>query len=154
MFNHERKICCVSYLFFAYLLLNKEKKNTTKNKHPQRVLIPWLLLWVVYLFSKNAILIYISNIIIYIYPSTPTECDSQSIFKRSLTGLNSEFSFSYTSCHTKVKDHSLSNDLPIARERRVGYIYFLNVLALCEMWNVNCLIQDLNSVCLIHFKRR
>ena len=28
-------------------------------------------------------------------------------FKRSLTGLNSEFSFSQTSCHTKAKEHSL-----------------------------------------------
>ena len=37
-----------------------------------------------------------------------------SLFKRSLTGLNSEFSFSLTSCHTKAEEPSLSYYLPIA----------------------------------------
>ena len=37
------------------------------------------------------------------YLSNPsTICDTKLIFKRCLTGLNSEFSFSNVSCHTKV----------------------------------------------------
>ena len=54
-------------------------------------------------------------------------------FKRSLTGLNSEFSFSYTSCLTKAEEHSLSYYLPIAGGRIIGFIPFPRVLVLCEM---------------------
>ena len=36
-----------------------------------------------------------------------TEYDTKSIFKRNLTGLNSEFSFSQTGCHTNFKELSL-----------------------------------------------
>ena len=39
--------------------------------------------------------------------------DSRFISKWSLIGLNSEFSFFYTDCHTKVKELSLPNYLPI-----------------------------------------
>ena len=38
--------------------------------------------------------------------SAPARCDTRSLFKRSLTGLNSKFSF-LTGCHTKVKEPSL-----------------------------------------------
>ena len=34
-------------------------------------------------------------------------CDTRSIFKQSLISLNSEFSLSFTSCLTKVKEPSL-----------------------------------------------
>ena len=40
--------------------------------------------------------------------------NSRSIFKRSLTGLNSEFSFSETSRHTKAEEPILPYYLPIA----------------------------------------
>ena len=43
---------------------------------------------------------------IYIYlPNSSTQalCDTSSVFKRSLTGLNSNFSFSKISCHTELK---------------------------------------------------
>ena len=62
------------------------------------------------------------------YP-TPT----MSIFKRSLRGLNSEFSFSQTSFLTKVKEPNLLYYLPVARERIFGCIPFQKVLLLCEM---------------------
>ena len=53
------------------------------------------------------------------------ECDDTwSNFKQGLTGLNSEFSFSWTGCHTKFKERSLQYYLPIARERIVGFIPF------------------------------
>ena len=55
------------------------------------------------------------------------------IFKWSLTGLNSEFSFSETSCLTKAKESSLSYYLPIAGGRIIGFIPFPRVLVLCEM---------------------
>ena len=40
-------------------------------------------------------------------PSARVGYDTRSIFKRSLTGLNSEFSFSQTSCLTKAEEPSL-----------------------------------------------
>ena len=55
------------------------------------------------------------------------------IFKRSLTGLNSEFSFSYTSWLTKAEEPSLPYYLPIARGRIIRFIPFPRVLVLCEM---------------------
>ena len=58
-------------------------------------------------------------------------------FKRSLTGLNSEFSFSYTSCLTKAEELSLSYYLPIAGGRITGSIPFPRVLVLCEMQSVS-----------------
>ena len=59
--------------------------------------------------------------------------DTRSIFKRSLTGLNSQFSFSKTNCHTKAENPCLSYNLPIARGRIIGFIPFPRVLMLCEM---------------------
>ena len=55
------------------------------------------------------------------------------IFKRSLTGLNSEFSFSLTSCLTKAQEISLPYYLPIAGGRIIRFIPFPRVLVLCEM---------------------
>ena len=59
--------------------------------------------------------------------------DTRSIFKWSLTGLNSEFSFSYTSCLTKAEEPSPPYYLPIAGGRMIGFIPFPRVLVLCEM---------------------
>ena len=80
--------------------------------------------WVgVYMYSPN--------------PSARVGYDTRSIFKRSLMGLNSEFSFSQTSCLTKAKEHSLSYYLPIAGGRIIGFIDFPRVLVLCEMQSVS-----------------
>ena len=49
------------------------------------------------------------------------------IFKQSLTGLNSEFSFSWTSCLTKAEEPSLSYYLPIAGGRIIGFIPLLSL---------------------------
>ena len=61
-------------------------------------------------------------------------------FKRSLTGLNSEFSFSKTSCLNKAEETSLSYYLPIAGGRIIGFIPFPRVLVLCEMQLVSARI--------------
>ena len=53
--------------------------------------------------------------------------------KQSSTGLNLEFSFFLTRCHTKVKRQSLSNYLPRAGKRIDGFISFPKVLAPCGM---------------------
>ena len=58
---------------------------------------------------------------IFTDPSALAGYDTRSIFKRSLTGLNSEFSFSCTSCLTKAEEHSLPNYLPIAGERIIRF---------------------------------
>ena len=79
------------------------------------------------------------TIYIYIYIHihtcvfTNTPNISRSIFKWSLTSLNSDFSFSYTSYHTKLKQISLSSYLPIGRRRIIESIHFPRVLVLCEM---------------------
>ena len=64
-------------------------------------------------------------------PSARAGYDTRSILKRSLTGLNSEFSFSLTSCLTKAEEPSLSYYLTIGRI--IGFIPFPRVLVLCEM---------------------
>ena len=70
-------------------------------------------------------------------------------FKRRLTGLNSEFSFSYTSCLTKAEEPSLSYCLPIAG----GRIIHTFPKGISAMWNAISLVQDLNSCNRIHFLR-
>ena len=66
-------------------------------------------------------------------PPPPARYNTRSIFKWSLTGLNSEFSFSKTSCLTKAEELSLPHYLPIAGGRIFGFIPFPRVLGLCEM---------------------
>ena len=44
-------------------------------------------------------------------------CDTSSIFKQSLTDLNSEFSFFLVDCHAMVKEPRLANGLPIVGGR-------------------------------------
>ena len=74
--------------------------------------------------------LYIS-VIIFTNISARAGYDTRSIFKRSLTGLNSEFSFSYTSCLTKAEEPSPPYYLPIAGGRIIGFIPFPRVLELC-----------------------
>ena len=83
------------------------------------------------LFSSSNIFIIFTN------PSARAGYDTRSFFKRSLTGLNSEFSFSYTSCLTKAEEISLSYYLPIAGGRIIGFIPFPRVLVLCELQSVS-----------------
>ena len=58
-------------------------------------------------------------------------------FKQSLTGFNSKFSFSQTSCFTKAEEPSLPYYLPITGGRIIGFIPFPRVLVLCEMQSVS-----------------
>ena len=76
-------------------------------------------------------------IIIFTNPSARAGCDTRSIFKRSLTGFSSEFSFSSTSCLTKAEEPSLPYYLPIAGGMIIWFIPFPKVLVLCEMQSVS-----------------
>ena len=78
---------------------------------------------------------YIKIIIIIIFtnPSARAGYDTRSIFKQSLTGLHSEFSFSQTCCLSKAEEPSLYHYLPIAGRRIFGCLPFPRVLVLCEM---------------------
>ena len=77
------------------------------------------------------------HIIIFTNPSALAGYDTRSVFKQSLTGLNSEFSFSLTSCLTKAEKPSLPYYLPIAAGRIIGFIPFPRVLVLCEMLSIS-----------------
>ena len=57
--------------------------------------------------------------------------------KVNLSGLNSEFFFSKTSCLTKAEEPSLPYYLPIAGGRIIGFIPFPRVLVRCEMQSVS-----------------
>ena len=69
-------------------------------------------------------------------PSAWVRYDTRSIFKWSLTVLNSEFSYSWTSCLTKAEEPSLLYYLPIAGGRIIRFIPFPRVSVLCEMQSV------------------
>ena len=75
-------------------------------------------------------------LIIFTNRSARAGYNTRSIFKQSLTGLNSEFSFSWTSCLTKAEEFSLPYYLPIAGGRIIGFIPFPRVLVQCEMQSV------------------
>ena len=93
------------------------------------ILWKWLFLQVIIFNANN--LLYLPN------PSARARYDTRSIFKQSLIGLNSEFSFSLTSCHTKAEEPSLSYNLPLTGGRIIGFIPFPRVLVLCEMQSVS-----------------
>ena len=76
-------------------------------------------------------------ILIFTNPSAWAGYDTRSIFKRSLTGLNSEFSFSKTSCLSKAEEPNLPYYWPIAGGRIIGFILLPRVLVLCEMQSVS-----------------
>ena len=85
-------------------------------------------IWIARFISSHEHLYYL--LYIFTNPSTQAGYDITSIFKRSLAGLNSEFSFSKTSCLTKAEEPSLPYYLPIAGGR-------IRVLVLCEMESVS-----------------
>ena len=91
------------------------------------------------IYSPTSVLNITQNTLMVLFtnPSARAGYDTRSIFKRSLTGLNSEFSFSYTSCLTKAEEPSLSYYLPIAGGRIIGFIPSPRVLVLCEMQSVS-----------------
>ena len=66
-----------------------------------------------------------------------TNPSARAVFKRSLTGLNPEFSFSSASCLTKAEEPRLPYYLPIAGGRIIEFIPFPRVLVLCEMQSVS-----------------
>ena len=88
------------------------------------------------LFSKLFRTVINAPTTLFTDPSAQAGYDTRSIFKRSLTGLNSEFSFFQTSCLTKAEESSLSYYLPIAGGRIIGFIPFPRVLVLCELQSV------------------
>ena len=74
---------------------------------------------------------------IYQPPPLGQDMTQGQFFKRSLTVLNSEFSFSQTSCLTNAEEPSLFYYLPIGGGRIIGFIPFPRVLVLCEMQPVS-----------------
>ena len=110
-----------------------------------RVNGPWCLS-VSRLWDQVIITIIIIIITLYIFTNRVARAgyDTRSIFKRSLTSLNSEFSF-YTSCLTKAEEPSLPYYLPIAGGRIIGFIAFSRVLVLCEVQSVSSRIWTRNA---------
>ena len=75
--------------------------------------------------------------IIFTKPPFGQDMTQGQFFKRSLTGLNSEFSSSLTSCLIMAEEPTLSYYFPIAWGRIIGFISFPKVLVLCEMQSVS-----------------
>ena len=87
--------------------------------------------------------------LIYVYlpnPSAQARCDTRSIFNKSLTGLNSDFSLYLTVWHIKVKEFYLLGHLLTAGGRIVGCIPLPTVLALCEIQTASISIWTLVAV--------
>ena len=87
-------------------------------------------------------------LIIFTNPSARAGYDTRSIFKRILSGLNSQFSFSLTSCLTKAEEPGLPYYLPTA-----NWIHTFPK-GINAMWNAISLVQDLNSCRRVYFLRR
>ena len=84
-----------------------------------------------FFFAKHSALSYLPT------PLLGQNMTQGQFFKQSLTGLNSEFSFSLTSCLNKADHPSLSYYLPIAGGTIIGLIPFPRVLVLCEMQSIS-----------------
>ena len=69
----------------------------------------------------------------YIYQTPLQDVAQGQFFSGSLTGLNSDFSFSQTGCWTKAKEPSLPFYLPINGGRIIGFMPFPRVLMKCEI---------------------
>ena len=130
---------------FEELCIMKEHYYTTVHPQPD-MFINWFFIWNFHciMFHQYDQGRHIGlneltkiEIILFTNPSARAGYDTRSIFKRSLTGFNSEFSFSLTSCLTKAEEPSLSYYLPIAGGRIIEFIPFPRVLVLCEMQSVS-----------------
>ena len=103
-------------------------------------------------FSSHSIFLSCLSLFIFTNSSARTGYDTRSMLKRSLTDLNSGFSFTLSNCLAKAEEPSLPYYLPIAGGRIIGFIPFPRVLVLCE--NAISLVQDLNLCRRVHFLRR
>ena len=113
-------------------MIGKSYERAKLNKYQGYISQP-LRKWVSRVLYTNQMLLFI----LFTNPSARAGYDTRSIFKRILTGLNSEFSFSLTSCLTKAEEPSLSDYLAIAGGRIIGFIPFLRVLVPREMQSVS-----------------
>ena len=103
----------------------------------EEILVCLTLLINILLYQSCILNTWVWVLTIFTNPSARVGYDTRSIFKRSLTGLHSEFSFSETSCLAKAEEPSLPYYLPIAGGRVIGFIPFPRVLVLCEMQSVS-----------------
>ena len=84
-------------------------------------------------------------IYIYIYiPLHTSRMRHKFVFEWCLTDFNSEFSFSQTGCHTKVKEPRMSYYLPIAGGKITRFIIFPMLLG---QYKQSCPRFDLVSPC-------
>ena len=86
---------------------------------------------------------------IFTHPSTQKGCNTRSIFMRSLTGLNSEFCFAWTSCTSK-RTHSALLSTHSWRENGRDHTFLKGISA---MGNADSLVQEWNSSHHVHFLR-
>ena len=84
------------------------------------------ILFILLSFFKNILSYFHKSDCIYFFNlSTQAVCNTMSIFKWSLTGLDSKLSFSKTCYHTNVKEFSLPYYLHITRGKIVGAVNIL-----------------------------
>ena len=104
-----------------------------------------------YTYSYLIVIDLYIKVYIFTQPSARVGYDTRSIFKRSLTGLNLEFSFSLTSRLAKAEEPSLPYYLSIAGGGNNWIHTFPK--GINAMWNTISLVQDLNSCRRVHFLR-
>ena len=87
---------------------------------------------------------YVFWFVLFTNPSARAGYDTRSIFKRSLTGFSSEFSFSLSSCLTKAEEPFIS----LQPSRRIHRLHFWKCLK--DRQDVCQLAQDnLLTLCLV-----
>ena len=108
-----------------------------------------MLRWVAALITNNFFLP--SGMYVFTQPLCTGRVWHKANFKRSLTGLNSEFFSSLTGCLTNAKEFGLPYYLPINEEWIIAFIPFPSVLVLCEMQSALSRIWEFSSFYIVFF---
>ena len=113
--HHRQNHFCSLYLLGPARIsseIGKLESHVTDTNWLENILSPIFLLFVPEVGAWNQFQFRL-RFAIYIYPTPPPPLgrDTRSVIKPSSTGLTSEFFFSLTGCHTKVKKPSLANYL-------------------------------------------
>ena len=156
-------LCLIYFIdtppFFSFNIILAKSHNisaSVKAKLPHHTVlsnIKWLRKkspWVNILNCDIGVINFMNPVALIIFTNASVRAgyDTRSGFKRSLTGLNSEFSFSSNSCRRTQSALLFTHSW-----RENNWIHILPK-GISAMWNAISLVQDLNSCRRVHFLRR